>query len=75
MNTEQKDPIQFTLTEDRHDEARRPQVIFPGLMDADLKIVATKEMQLLEGLEARLHQNLNVVIEIVRKFADRAHSK
>ena len=75
MNTEQKDPSQFILTEDRHYHARKHQIIFPGLMDADLKIVAAKEIQLVEGLEARLHQNLNNVIEIVRKFGGRAPSK
>jgi len=69
MNTEQKDPSQFILMEDRHDQARKHQIIFPGLMVTDLEIVAAKEIQLLEGLEARLHQNLNDVIEIVRKFA------
>ncbi len=75
MNTEQKDPSQFILTEDRHDQARKHQIIFPGLRDTDLEIVAAKEIQLLEGLEARLHQNLNDVIEIVRKFVGRAPSK
>jgi hypothetical protein len=75
MDTEQKDLSQFTLTEDRHDQGRKHQVIFSGHMDSDLEIVASKEIQLLEGLEARLHQNLNNVIEIVRKFAVRAPSK
>ena len=75
MNTEQKDPSQFILTEDRHDQARKHQVAFPGLMDTDLEIVAAKEIQLLEGLEARLHQNVYDIIEIVGKLAVRAPSK
>lgn len=75
MDTEQKDFSPFILMEDRHDQARKHQIIFPGHMDSELEIVASKEIHLLEGLEARLHQNLNNVIEIVRKFAGRAPSK
>jgi len=70
MNTAQKDPGQFIPMSDQHDQARRHQVKFPRLMDADLKFVAAKELQLLEGLEARLHQKLYDVIEIIRKVAN-----
>ena len=70
MSTAQKDPIQFTPTEDRHDQAREQQMIFPRLLDADLKIVAAREIRP-EGMEARLHLTLYDIIEIVRKVGPR----
>ena len=58
MSTAQKDPIQFIANEDRHDHARKHQMIFPRSFYPDLEVVACKGMQFLEGLEARLYLNL-----------------
>ena len=55
MSTAQKDPRQFISTEVGRDHARKHQIIFPRLLDAKSEIVASKEIRLYQGFEARLH--------------------
>ena len=70
MDTIQKDPGTFILTEGRHDQAREHQMILPRTMESDVKLVASLEIQLMETLNARGQQEHHQVINYPGMLAD-----
>ena len=66
-NSKNKSTETFKITGNWENQSKELKGKYPQLTDADLKLEAGKENDLLERVETRLNKNREEVINIIRK--------